>query len=295
MFIIRLFVLLTMMLPVAPGLFAQAAMSPAKKVISKNIPVTDKDVFSIVGEKATIQVKGWEKNFIALKITFSATHTDKNIATKELEYMHYALTREKNTIELRNAFIFPAKTDQLKSSIEVLIEAMVPAGITLSVFNKYGDANLTELSGKIVVTLEFSDLSLSHLSGGITLQSAYSEIRGDRITTSSFVSRDEESKYTLGLEKGRYSFYSRHGDLDLTLSTIQSLSIDASHTDVTLRPGEFASYNYQLSSKDGKIYLPPLYNHLIKKENHQNQVSVNHHKDNPTLTVKTTFNTITIQ
>src|SRR5688572_24948279 len=92
----------------------QQAGPIASKTISKSIVLSPGDVFIITGEKASITLSGWDKDHISVKITFSAGHTDKIIATKELEYMHYALSRDKNAVELRNAFILPSKTDRLQ-------------------------------------------------------------------------------------------------------------------------------------------------------------------------------------
>ena len=77
------------------------------KNISKVISLATADVLSIAGEKADITLTGWDKNYAELKISFSAEHKDRAIATKEIEYMHYSLSREKNTVELRNAFLLP--------------------------------------------------------------------------------------------------------------------------------------------------------------------------------------------
>lgn len=265
------------------------------KKIEKTISVATTDVFSITGEKTFITVKGWNKNYINLKITFSAEHTDRQIAEKELEYMHYSLSRDKHTVELRSAFILPSKSDAVQSKVRVMMEVNVPTALTLSIYNRYGNAELSGLSGKISAILEFSDLMLNNVSGEINIQSSYSEVRGERLALLSFTSHDEESKYTLELERGSYSFNSRHSDHDLTVTGIKALTINAKHTDITIQPKEFASYNYQLISKEGNIYLPVRSGHLAKKENNQSQFTVSQKPAMPLIDVTTTFNTITIQ
>ncbi len=225
----------------------------------------------------------------------SAEHTDREIATKELEYMQYALSRDKHTIELRNGFILPSKTDGVQSKVRVMIEVTVPSALTLSMHNRYGNTELSGLSGKISAILEFNDLMLNNVSGEIKIQSSYSEVRGERLTVSSFISNDEESKYTLEIDRGSYSFNSKHSDHDLTLAGIKSLTIKAKHTDITIQPKDFGSYNYTLVSKDGKIYLPVAFGHLVKKDNNQSQLTLSQKPAMPLIDVSTTFNTITIQ
>jgi hypothetical protein len=289
--------LILLMLTLADITRAQTPVDTSvSKNISKTIQLKPGDIFSVVGEKARVSVTGWNKSYVELKISFSAEHTDKTISTKEVEYMHYALTRERNTVELRNAFILPSNTDRILSRVTILMELMVPSSNALSVYNKYGDTEISDFSGKISVTQEFSDLTLTRVSGEIDIRSSYSEVRGDDgLTFNSFISHDEESKFMLTLDGGSYVFNSKHGDLDLTLASIQSLTVNATHTDVTIQPADYAFYNYQLVSKDGKIYVPRGFGNLVKKENNQSKVVLTRKATNPLIDVKTTFNTITIQ
>ena len=265
------------------------------KNISKVITLQTNDVLSISGEKADITLTGWDKNYAELKISFSAEHKDRAIATKEIEYMHYSLSREKNTVELRNAFLLPSRTDRIQSRIRVVINLMVPGRNAFSIYNKYGNIELRDLSGKLVVVLDFCDLNLNNISGKINIQSSYSEVRGDKLAPSSFISNDEESKYVMALDNGTYEFNSKHGDLDLTVGGIQALAVNATHTDVTIQPIDHTRHNYQLLSKEGKIYVPRQFDKPIHEENRQTRFVLRQASSKSFIDIKTTFNTITIQ
>jgi hypothetical protein len=275
--------------------YAQTEPQRVTRSTSNKIPVKEGDIFSITGEKATIILSTWSKHYVQMKIVSSATHPDKRIALKEIEYMHYALAREGNIVELRNAFILPPKTDRLESKVEVLIEVTVPVNTELKVRNKYGDTEISGTAGKVSIDLEFSDLSLKNIMGTVDIRSAYSEVRSENLMANSFSSHDEETKYILQIGKGSYMFNSRHSVLDLSPVDIQRLTVNASHTDVTIRPKEFRTYNYDLVSKDGKIFLPPQFDSSLKKENRQSTLALKYNDANQLITVKTTFNNITIQ
>jgi hypothetical protein len=64
---------------------------------------------------------------------------------------------------------------------------------------------------------------------------------------------------------------------------------------VTIQPADHASYNYQLLSKEGRIYVPRQFGTLIKKENGQSKFILTQTSASPLIDIKTTFNTITIQ
>jgi hypothetical protein len=265
------------------------------KTVTRQLPLSTKDVLNVVGEKATIRIKGWDKDYSVLKITFHATHGSKKIAAQELEFMHYAITREKNNIEIRNAFILPPATDYIQSKLEVVIELSVPATGRLSVSNKYGNTDLSEVSGNININLEFSDLDLSNISGTLAMKCAYSEVHGQGILVSSLKCEDEKSQIFMNVSGGTLLFNSKHSDLDLTLKTIQSLKIESSRTNITLSPEHFDLYNYMLVNKEGKIYLPASYTQQVKREGKQTSFSLITNPPKPLIQITTTYNTITLK
>jgi hypothetical protein len=265
------------------------------KTVTKQLPLSAEDVLNVVGEKATIHINGWDKDYVLLKITFYATHASKKIATQELAFMHYAITREKSSIEVRNAFILPPATDYIQSKLDVIIELSVPAAAWLSVSNKYGNTDLRELSGKITINLEFSDLDLSSISGTLSMKCAYSEIHGQDISVSSLKCEDEKSQIFMGISTGASVFNSKHSDLDLTLKTIRSLKIESSRTNITISPEHFDLYNYALVNKEGRIYLPAPYAQQVKKEGKQNSLSLITNPPKPLIQITTTYNTITLK
>lgn len=279
----------------AAGSQTPSPLPVADKNISKTVMLKPGDLLDITAEKASLIIKGWEKDYVDIRITFSAEHSNIRVATREVEYMHYSLSRDKNTVELRNAFLLPSHLDRIESKVRVLMTLSVPHALALKVYNKYGDVELSDVSGTISMMIDFSDLMLDNVSGKLNIRSSYCEVRGQGLSLSTFSSIDQESKYRLSLNQGAYKFASKFGDIDLTLGTIQSLQVDAVHTDVTLQPNDPSSFNYQLINKDGRIFLPRQFGDIIKKENNQSRVLLTQKSSSPILDIKTSFNTITIQ
>ncbi len=265
------------------------------KKISKDLTLQAGDVLKLAGEKANIRVTEWNKAFAQLIITFSATHTDNKTAQKELAYMQYAVTREKNIIEIRNGFILPSSVDRILSRLEVSIEVIVPAQTSVIITNKYGDAVVTKLSGNLDATLQFSDLDLHELQGSVKLLCYYSEVHGRAIKTTSFISEDEKSRIFLNLLSGAATFNSRHSDLDITVSQITSLTIDAVRTNVTVHTHRTDAFDYHLSNKEGKLYVPDEYSSKIKQNGKQLTLMTTSKPPKSLINITTSFNTLTIQ
>jgi hypothetical protein len=283
------------LLSVGYDLLAQQKTTTINKVINKELILLPDDELNVIGEKATIHISGWQKNFAQIKITFSSTHVDKEIATQELEFMQYAITREKHNVEVRNAFILPASTDYIRGKLEVSIEVMMPAANSLSLTNRYGNTSVSQLSGKVNTNVEFSDMDIRAVNGVVTLQSSYSEVHGYDMAVSSLHSQDEQSQISMDLKSGAYIFNSKHSDLDLTINNIQSLKVESSRTKVTIHLSRLESYNYRLTSKDGKISLPEPYAKGIRKQGKADSFTTTINPALPTVHVTTTFNRINIQ
>ena len=248
---------------------AQPALQTASRSYTKNITCTPSTVFEVKAEKAAMTVTGWNNNYIQARISFFAHHSDLATATRELNYMQFAIAHEKEYVGLQNIFKLPAAVDHIQSKLEVKMELMVPIKTKLQLTNKYGNINLVQLSGGIQVTLSFSDLHLTEVGGNITAHVDYSDVRGNLVNIASLNCTDEQSKISLDLDgSGNYSFISKHGDIDLNIKKIGSLTIKSNRSDITIRPHDLDACRYKLISTDGALYLPGKYtSRLIKKGN----------------------------
>src|SRR5215213_3829757 len=125
---IKLIVLLTPLFVLAGyNIRAQPVWQAVTKDFTENVTCSPTTIFSVNAEKAHVMVKGWDKNYIQARVYFSASHPNRNISGREIDYMRYALTKEKGLIELRNAFILPADIDHIQSNLTVKMEIMVPS------------------------------------------------------------------------------------------------------------------------------------------------------------------------
>lgn len=276
-------------------LAAQERKDTVNKVINRQIPIASNNTFSVVAEKASVQITGWTKKHIQLKITFAAFHPEKEIATRELEFMQYALSRDKTTTELRNTFILPTNTDYIQSKLEVRIELMIPDGTDLALTNRYGDTDISRFTGKVSATMEFSDLNISNVHGQFILSSAYSEIRSQNMSVSSFTSTDEKSRINMDISTGAYTFNSKHSDINLMLNDITALTVKAQRTNITVMPSNYDQYAYHLVSTEGEIYVPARDASQVKKSGRQNVFRLNPAPAKPFIDIITTFNSITIK
>lgn len=274
---------------------AQAEIQTVTKSFTQNINCTASTLFSITAEKATLAITGWNNDYIQARISFSASHTDKKVALQELDYMQYAIAKEKDLVELMNIFKLPASVDHIKSKLEVKMELMVPAKNKIQVTNKYGEVNMSRLSGNLRVSIAFCNLYLTDITGNVLMGANYSDVRGSQLNIPSLDCTDERSKIALDLESGRYNFQSKHSDIDLTLKKISLLIIEANRTDITIRPQHPDDCRYRISSTNGMLYLPAKYTSRLIKKGNQTSFITTGTNTMPMLMVFANYNSVTIK
>lgn len=292
---VKHFVFILLLSGVSINVEAQEANQTVTKSFTQNVNCPAGTLFSITAEKATITITGWANNYIQARISFFATHPDKKIAQQELDYMQYAISKEKDLVELINMFKLPATVEHIKSKLEVRMELMVPAKNKLQVTNKYGEVNISRLTGNIQVNIAFGNLYFTDVTGNIVMNANYSDVRGSQINAPSLNCTDERSKISLDLESGNYSFQSKHSDIDLGIKNISALNIKAYRTDITIRPQHIDDCRYKITSTDGLLYLPAKYSSRLIKKGNQTSFTTTGANTMPLLAVSANFNSVTIK
>jgi hypothetical protein len=267
-----------------------------EKVVTRDVPFARNESLKIVGEKATLQVTGWDKDFVRVRLVFSAKSPDKALAERELDYMKYALSRDDNTLEIRNTFIVPPHVARTQTSLGVLCELTVPRGSKVDVSDKYGNIQLTDLKGELDVAVEFGDVHLQNVKGRINVRSSYGEVRGRDIGGTFSCKSDKSDVYLDGIE-ARCTFNSTYGNIHLSLrEKPQELAVKASRTAVVIHTSHFDAYQYGLRTSHAAIYVPDPYKKYVRGTGGSGTSTLDfagapHH---PLISVSTTFSSITI-
>jgi hypothetical protein len=279
-----------------PLVQAQQKNYVVEKVVNKELPFSPNESLKIIAEKASVKVSGWEKKSIRLRLTLAAKSATKAIAEKEINYLKYGISKEKNILSLTNAFAIPIGVSGIQSSLEVLYELTLPFGSSIEINNKYGDITLTDLKGDINLTIEFGDIHLHYLEAQVRVQSSYGQIRGHSIDGSFYCKSDKSDIYLENL-KGVQTFQTSYGNIYLAFKApFKGLNIKANRTAVVLNLKNFEENNYDLHTTHADIYLPERFKKYLKKNAlDKASLQLSTQPSNPLLKVNTTFSPITLQ
>ena len=268
-----------------------------EKVVTRDVAFSRNESLKIVGEKATVRVTGWDKDFVRVRLVFSAKSPDKAVAERELKYTKYALSREDNTLEIRNTFFIPPEITRTQSNLEALYELTVPRESKVEVTDKYGNVQLVDLAGELDVVVEFGDIHLQNVKGRTRVESSFGEVRG-RDIGGTFSCETGKSDVYLEDVKARCTFNSTYGNIHLTLGERpQALAIGATRTAVVVNVTDFGAYRYALRTGHAAIYVPDAYRKYVKGTGGAGTSTLDFAgaPNSPLLKVSTTFSSITIR
>ena len=271
----------------------QQKLQVVEKTIEKEIPYNPKETISIIAEKAEIKIKGWEKDYIKFSLKLIARHENKDVATKELQYMKYAITKEENIIEFGNRFDFPPELKSVKSSLKIVYEIQMPYKAVLSIDGKYSDTELINLSNKIDGTFQFGSITLSNIKGRVNLNSSFADITGHGIDAI-FYCRSNKADIILENLKGSYHFNCAFGNMDISPENIvKDLTINASRSDINLIIPDFDSYAYTLSTVSAPIEIDSEnYTKQIQSNDGNQSFKSKRKPNNPLIKIITTYSSI---
>jgi hypothetical protein len=265
------------------------------KTIQQEIPLSSLERFSVAAEKAEVTLIGWDKDFVSLKLVFTAAHADGEIAQQDLDIMQYALSREDKTFEVSNTFALPAGREYVRSRLQVTLEVKVPKGLKIFFKDKYGAISLNGMTGDLSADLEFCDVHIEQLVCNVKMTASYCHIDGTIERSDAFYLRTDNSQISLELMNGKYKFDSKLSTLDCVIHDLKGLTIASVRSNVKIKTDNSDRYDYRLKNTQGRIYLPTRFAAAIKHEEGETLFSMRSTPIKPLIDISTTYNTITVK
>lgn len=275
----------------------QTNIQVVTKTIEKNIPYTKGNILSIKGEKATIEIKGWNENYIKIKIKLIAKHPDRNIAESELKYLKYSITQENNVSRISNYFLSTSIYEsKVNSNLKCQYEIYAPTSCPVTIVNKFGDININNMNTTFDISQELGNTTLNNIKGEIKLKSSYGDIKADNIDVI-FNCKAEKADIDLENVSGTFSIESDYGKINISpKGTIKGININSSKTEVTLNVNKMEQFNYKLSTYFSEINLPTdLMSKVTKNIASKSTFDLQQSANAPMVMIATSFSPVSIK
>jgi hypothetical protein len=285
---------LVCLLGLLPATQAQRKVQVLTRTIEQTLACPTGTLVRIRAEKATLKVQGWDKPTVQVLMKLSARHPERAIAERELPAARYQIARKGTIIDLVNYFAVTPGMPPVRSDLRAEYVVMMPAGNSLEIINAYGQTELLDLSGRQLLTQDFGAVTLSNLRGSLEATVRYAELTGSNLNCA-FICRADKSAVQLTGAGGTYAISNAYGSIVLEPSDeLKSAFVDASRTEVTVGVPRLSSFNYHLTTNQGKLTIPASYTSK-RTLTGRNLLEVTNDAKLPLIRVITSYAPITLQ
>jgi hypothetical protein len=213
----------------------------------------------IRAEKATVQVRGWDRPTVQVTLHLSARHAERAVAVQDLPVAQYRLQQNGNALDLVNLFVLPAGAPAVRSDLRAEYLVLMPAGNPLQVVNAYGQTSLADLNGAQQLTQNFGQITLRNLHGTLTATARYTDLTATNVQADFTCEANKSAVQLLGLG-GQCRVRNYYGSVRVQPAAgLRQLTVEADRTEVILSTSEPERFAYQLQVLQGELTVPPAY------------------------------------
>jgi hypothetical protein len=134
------------------------------------------------------------------------------------------------------------------------------------------------------------------VQGEVRVQSAFGDLTGLN-TDMHLVCKAEKADIDLSGASGSYRLENKYGKISVAAtSALKELTVKSSRTEVAVSLTSFADYNYDLTTTDAPILLPPPAGQRLSKANSgKNMFQLGPDPLLPSVNISTTYSPITVK
>ncbi|MGI4742074.1 MAG: hypothetical protein ACRYG7_43480 [Janthinobacterium lividum] len=250
----------------------------------------------IRAEKATVQVRGWDRPTVQVTLRLSARHAERAVAVQDLPVAQYRLQQHGNALDLVNLFVLPAGTPAVRSDLRAEYTVHMPTANPLQVVNAYGQTALTDLNGPQQLNQTFGQITLRNLRGTLTAKVSYADLMATNVQAAISC---EATKSTVQLLRLGGSCFVRnyYGSIQVQPTAgLRQLTVEADRTEVVLSTAEPELFAYQLLVSQGPLAVPTAYTAAKKTTASRSSLITKPTSGSlPVLKVSTSYAPLTLQ
>lgn len=252
----RIFLCLCLWTLVYPLIAQSGSVQVVTKRIDKTFSYRDGYEVSVDGVRAEVRIETWSKPEIKVQIEFSAKHSKKDQAEKDLEKMRYRADKEKNKIYLRNYLDIPDGSPEPQSQLKALYVITMPEECPIYIKNNYGLIDVKDLYSNLKLNSRFSKIGLENIKGNIDINTSFGDLMAEKLDGNiKLLSR--RSDITLKQMRGHYNIDAQYGIVNLfATENLLGLNLKADKSTVYFHNNLPGAFSYNVSVQNGRVDYP---------------------------------------
>jgi hypothetical protein len=263
----RLAVVLLLGWLVLPAAQAQQRVQVVTRTVEQTWACPPGTAIRIRAEKATVQVRGWDRPTVQVTLRLSARHAERAVAVQDLPVAQYRLQQSSSALDLVNLFVLPAGAPAVRSDLRAEFIVLMPAGNALQVVNAYGQTTLTDLNGAQKLEQNFGQITLRNLRGTLTASARYADLTATNMLADFSCEANKSAVQLLG-QGGSCFVRNYYGSVRVQpAASLRQLTVEADRTEVVISAPDAEQFTYQLSVLQGELTVPTAFASTRKATN----------------------------
>lgn len=271
---------------------AQKTVQVFTKTIDETLNYQSGERLKILAEKANIELRGWDREYIAVKVKLISKHAKREIAEKELEYLKFEIDKRDDTHSLKNYFMAENNFRKVKGRLLIHYEISVPRNCPVVVNNLYGKIHAEGLGNSFEARTKFVELNIKNCEGDINIGSLFGRATIDE--GSGWLTCDlQKANMDISGFHGEVEIESNYGEIHIESDKLLSLTANGSRTSINILTSNLQLYNYNLNTSFSEIKLPNIV--VSDSQLEKNSFKKIFNQKNPLMTIHTTYSPIEIR
>ncbi|MFD1467940.1 hypothetical protein ACFQ48_06865 [Hymenobacter caeli] len=242
-----------------PAAQAQQRVQVVARTLEQSWSCPPGRVVRIRAEKASVQVRGWDRPTVQVTLRLSARHPERAVAEQDLPVAQYRLEQNGNVLDLVNLFVLPAGAPAVRSDLRAEYTVWMPAGNPLQVVNAYGQTELADLTGRLTLEQSFGQITLRNLRGTLAATARYADLTATNVQADFTCQANRSAVQLLGLG-GSCFVRNYYGSVRVQPTPdLRQLTVEADRTEVVISAPQPERFAYQLSVQQGALAVPLAY------------------------------------
>lgn len=243
----------------ALGARAQQKVQVVTRTLEQSWACPPGTTVHIRAEKATLQVRGWDKPTVQVVLRLSARHPERAVAEQDLAAAQYRLQKTGSSIDLLNFFELAAGAPAVRSDLRAEYTVLMPTDNALQVVNAYGQTELADLGGRLRLEQSFGKINLRNLRGTLNLVARYADVTAAALGADLTCEASKSQLQLMGVA-GTCLVRNYYGSVNVQPAAgLRRLTIEADRSEVVVSAPQPELFDYQLSVQQGTLTVPPTY------------------------------------
>ena len=143
--------------------------------VKKKSPITNNGLVDLSNTRGTIDIRTWNKNQVSIDVVITVNARNQSDADEVFDRIKINFDKSQSTVSAHTEIqkIPKWNWNYVRSEYTVDYIVYMPKTCNLNLFNKYGDALIADLAGKVTLSVQYGNIRIKNINNRLKLNLKY--------------------------------------------------------------------------------------------------------------------------